>query len=69
MEAGFYSLYTRSRKVAEVEGSAYQFDLPFLSPNDSWKLFQQSIVMPPEGLGIEFVDIGKDIVKNVVGFH
>jgi len=43
--------------------------LPFLSPNDSWKLFQQSIVMPPEGLGIEFVDIGKDIVKNVVGFH
>jgi len=28
-------LTTRSRKVTEVEGSVYQFDLPFLSPNDS----------------------------------
>jgi len=60
-------LTTRSRKVAEVEGSAYQFDLPFLSPNDSWKLFQQSVVMPPKGLGIEFVDVGKDIVKKCGG--
>ena len=60
-------LTTRSRKVAEVEGSAYQFDLPFLSPNDSWKLFQQSVLMPPKGLGIEFVDVGKDIVKKCGG--
>ena len=28
-------LTTRSRKVTEVEGSVYQFNLPFLSPNDS----------------------------------
>jgi len=60
-------LTTRSRKVAEVEGSAYQFDLPFLSPDDSWKLFQQSLAMSPKGLGIEFVDVGKDIVKKCGG--
>ncbi|RLM48897.1 hypothetical protein C2845_PMPSC055761 [Panicum miliaceum] len=60
-------LTSRSRKVAEVEGSAYQFDLPFLSLNDSWELFQQSLVMPPGGLEVEFVDVGKDIVKKCGG--
>ncbi|WVZ88186.1 hypothetical protein U9M48_034733 [Paspalum notatum var. saurae] len=36
-------LTTRNRKVGEVVGSRNQLDLPFLSQDDSWQLFQQSL--------------------------
>ncbi|TVU50670.1 hypothetical protein EJB05_02049, partial [Eragrostis curvula] len=57
----------RSRKVAEIVGSTDQFDLPFLSPDDSWQLFQQSLVIPANGLDLEFVEVGKEIVKKCGG--
>ncbi|KAJ1264609.1 hypothetical protein BS78_08G012500 [Paspalum vaginatum] len=61
-------LTARSRRVAETVGSIDQFDLPFLSPDDSWQLFQQSLVVfPAEGLGLEFLEVGKEIVKKCGG--
>ncbi|KAL6871020.1 hypothetical protein ACP4OV_014868 [Aristida adscensionis] len=60
-------LTTCSRKVAEAVRSRDQFDLPFLSPDDSWQLFKQSLVMPAEGLGLEFAEIGKEIVGKCGG--
>ncbi|CAL5090933.1 unnamed protein product [Urochloa decumbens] len=60
-------LTTRDRNVADVVGSTYQFNLPFLSMDDSWKLFQQSLSMPAEVLELEFVEVGKQIVKKCGG--
>jgi hypothetical protein len=60
-------LTARSRRVAETVGSRDQLALPFLSPDDSWKLFQQSLVIPAAGLQLEFIEVGKDIVKKCGG--
>ncbi|CAO2140681.1 unnamed protein product [Urochloa humidicola] len=60
-------LTARSRRVAETVGSRDQLALPFLSLDVSWKLFQQSLVIPAEDLGLEFVEVGKDIVKKCGG--
>ncbi|CAD6255033.1 unnamed protein product [Miscanthus lutarioriparius] len=60
-------LTARSRRVAETVRSIDQFDLPFLSLDDSWQLFQQSLVIPAEGLDSEFVKVGKEIVKKCGG--
>ncbi|GJM88125.1 hypothetical protein PR202_ga04152 [Eleusine coracana subsp. coracana] len=57
----------RSRKVAETVGSSDQFVLPFLSPDDSWQLFQQSLVIPAKGLELEYVEVGKEIVRKCGG--
>ncbi|KAL6641991.1 hypothetical protein ACP70R_020172 [Stipagrostis hirtigluma subsp. patula] len=60
-------LTTRSSKVAEAVRSIDQFDLPFLSPDDAWQLFQQSLVMPDKGLELKFAEVGKEIVKRCGG--
>ncbi|XP_062202657.1 disease resistance protein RGA2-like [Phragmites australis] len=60
-------LTTRNRKVAETVGSTYQLDLPFLSEDDSWKLFQKSLVVPAKGLEVGFVEVGTKIVKKCGG--
>ncbi|KAF8671268.1 hypothetical protein HU200_049974 [Digitaria exilis] len=60
-------LTARSRIVAESLGSRDEIDLPFLSLDNSWQLFQQSLVIPAEGLGLEFVEVGKEIVKKCGG--
>ncbi|CAD6258550.1 unnamed protein product [Miscanthus lutarioriparius] len=58
-------LTTRNREVAVIVGSTNQFYLPFLSPDDSWKLFQQSLVTPPTGW--DFEEVGKAIVDKCGG--
>ncbi|XP_066339012.1 putative disease resistance protein RGA3 isoform X2 [Miscanthus floridulus] len=58
-------LTTRNREVAVIVGSTNQFYLPFLSPNDSWKLFQQSLVTPPTSW--DFEEVGKAIVDKCGG--
>ncbi|XP_066339021.1 putative disease resistance protein RGA1 [Miscanthus floridulus] len=58
-------LTTRNREVAVIVGSTNQFYLPFLSPDDSWKLFQQSLVTPPAGW--DFEEVGKAIVDKCGG--
>ncbi|KAK8450154.1 hypothetical protein SEVIR_7G317600v4 [Setaria viridis] len=60
-------LTTRSRQVAVTVESTYQFDLPLLSPGDSWQLFQQCLVIPRKGWDFEFEQIGKEIVKKCAG--
>ncbi|GJN13923.1 hypothetical protein PR202_gb00680 [Eleusine coracana subsp. coracana] len=57
----------RSRKVAETVGSSDQLVSPFLSPDDSWQLFQQSLVIPAKGLELEYVEVGKEIVRKCGG--
>ncbi|KAL6871019.1 hypothetical protein ACP4OV_014867 [Aristida adscensionis] len=58
---------TRSSKVAETVGSTDPFHLPFLSSDDSWRLFQQSLIMPMKGWEGEFEEVGKEIVKKCGG--
>ncbi|KAL6658299.1 hypothetical protein ACP70R_003885 [Stipagrostis hirtigluma subsp. patula] len=60
-------LTTRSRRVAEALGSTEQFGLSFLSPSDSWLLFEQSLFMPKQSLEYEFLEVGKEIVKKCGG--
>ncbi|XP_062202662.1 disease resistance protein RGA2-like [Phragmites australis] len=58
-------LTTRNRKVAETVGSTDPFDLPSLSEDDSWKLFQQR--MPAKGLEVGFKEVAKDIMRKCGG--
>jgi len=60
-------LTTRSRKVAKAVRSKDQFDLPFLSLDDSWQLFQQSLILTAKGLEPKFVEVGKEIVRQCGG--
>ncbi|CAL4995822.1 unnamed protein product [Urochloa decumbens] len=60
-------LTTRSSKVAETVGSTDLFDLPPLSLDESWQLFQQSFVMPSKPLEFEFEEVGKEIIKKCGG--
>ncbi|TVU31069.1 hypothetical protein EJB05_22736, partial [Eragrostis curvula] len=60
-------LTTRSKRIGEAVGSTNQFDLPFLSPGDSWQLFKQTLVMPAKGWDFDFDVIGKEIVKKCGG--
>uniref|UniRef100_A0ACD5XS15 Uncharacterized protein n=1 Tax=Avena sativa TaxID=4498 RepID=A0ACD5XS15_AVESA len=60
-------LTTRDGKVAEVVKSAEIFNLPFLSDDDGWKLFQRSSGWDEEDLDPEFIEVGKEIVKKCVG--
>lgn len=47
-------LTTRSRKVAEAVDSSYAYDLPLLSMEDSWKVFQQCFGIAMKALDPEF---------------
>jgi len=60
-------LTTRSREVAVIVGSTNHFDLPLLSPNNSWQLFQQSIIMPATGWNFKLEEVGNQIVKKCGG--
>uniref|UniRef100_A0ACD5YI18 Uncharacterized protein n=4 Tax=Avena sativa TaxID=4498 RepID=A0ACD5YI18_AVESA len=60
-------LTTRDGKVAEVVKSAEIFNLPFLSDDDGWKLFQRSSGWGEEDLDPEFIEVGKEIVKKCAG--
>jgi len=60
-------LTTRNTEVAVIVGSTDQFHLPFLSPDDSWQLFQQSLVTPATGWNFEFEEVGKAIVDKCGG--
>uniref|UniRef100_A0ACD5XSE8 Uncharacterized protein n=2 Tax=Avena sativa TaxID=4498 RepID=A0ACD5XSE8_AVESA len=60
-------LTTRDGKVAEVVKSAEIFNLPFLSDDDGWKLFQRSSGWDEEDLDLEFIEVGKEIVKKCAG--
>ncbi|KAL6595681.1 hypothetical protein ACP70R_048021 [Stipagrostis hirtigluma subsp. patula] len=60
-------LTARSSRVAETVGSTDLFDLPFLSEDDSWQLFQQSFITPAKLLEFEFAEAGKEMVKKCGG--
>uniref|UniRef100_A0ACD5WGD6 Uncharacterized protein n=1 Tax=Avena sativa TaxID=4498 RepID=A0ACD5WGD6_AVESA len=60
-------LTTRDKSVAEAVKSAEVVNLAVLSDDDSWKLFQQSSGWAEEGMDSDFIDVGKDIVKNCAG--
>ncbi|KAJ1273959.1 hypothetical protein BS78_05G026000 [Paspalum vaginatum] len=58
---------TRNRRVAEVMESTELYDLPFLSLDDSWQLFNRSFGPGLKELGYEYQQIGKDIVGKCGG--
>ncbi|WVZ91036.1 hypothetical protein U9M48_037265 [Paspalum notatum var. saurae] len=60
-------LSTRSRKVAEAVDSSCTYDLPLLSVEDSWNVFQQCFGISMKYLDPEFQRIGIDIVKKCGG--
>ncbi|XP_066359463.1 putative disease resistance protein RGA3 isoform X2 [Miscanthus floridulus] len=60
-------LTTRSRKVAEAVDSSYAYDLPFLSKEDSWKVFQQCFGIAMKALDTEFLQVGIEIVNKCGG--
>nr|AAN23086.1 putative rp3 protein [Zea mays] len=60
-------LTTRSRKVAEAVDSSYAYNLPFLSKEDSWKVFQQCFGIALKALDPEFLQTGKEIVEKCGG--
>ncbi|KAL6595661.1 hypothetical protein ACP70R_048001 [Stipagrostis hirtigluma subsp. patula] len=62
-------LTTRDSEVAKKVGSTGtdQFPLPYLSENDSWELFQQSLIMDAKGLELAFIKVGKEIVEKCGG--
>ncbi|TVU49376.1 hypothetical protein EJB05_00684, partial [Eragrostis curvula] len=60
-------LTTRNRKVAEAVDSTCTCDLPFLSKEDSWKVFLGSFGRTMEGLDHEFQQVGTEIVKKCGG--
>ncbi|KAL6640515.1 hypothetical protein ACP70R_021638 [Stipagrostis hirtigluma subsp. patula] len=60
-------LTARSSRVAETVGSTDIFDLPFLSEDDSWQLFQQSLITPAKLLEFGFAEAGKELVKKCGG--
>ena len=60
-------LTTRSRNVAEAVESTILIDLPLLSKDYSWQVFQQSFGNAVKDLGSEFQEVGKDIVNKCGG--
>ncbi|WVZ91042.1 hypothetical protein U9M48_037266 [Paspalum notatum var. saurae] len=60
-------LTSRSRKVAEAVDSTCTYDLPFLSDEDSWKVFKQCFGIAMKYLDPEFQQIGIEIVKKCGG--
>jgi Leucine-rich repeat (LRR) protein len=60
-------LTTRSRKVAEAVESTTPIDLPSLSKDYSWQLFQQSFGNAVKDLDSEFQKVGKEIVNKCSG--
>uniref|UniRef100_A0A804N4T9 Uncharacterized protein n=1 Tax=Zea mays TaxID=4577 RepID=A0A804N4T9_MAIZE len=60
-------LTTRSRKVAEAVDSSYAYDLPLLSMEDSWKVFQQCFGIAMKALDPEFLQSGIEIVEKCGG--
>ncbi|WVZ91565.1 hypothetical protein U9M48_037717 [Paspalum notatum var. saurae] len=60
-------LTTCSRKVAEAVDSTCAYDLPFLSDEDSWNVFQQCFGIAMKCLDPEFQQIGIEIVKKCGG--
>jgi len=60
-------LTSRSRQVAEAVDSTYKYDLPFLSEEVSWEVFQKTFGMSVKNLDTEFLHVGKDIVKKCGG--
>jgi len=60
-------LTTRSRNVAEAVESTTLIDLPLLSKDYSWQVFQQSFGNAVKDLGSEFQEVGKDIVNKCGG--
>ncbi|KAL6597437.1 hypothetical protein ACP70R_046877 [Stipagrostis hirtigluma subsp. patula] len=60
-------LTTRSTRVANKVGSTFQFNLPLLSPDVSWQLFQQRLGILGRSLEPELVMDGKEIVKKCGG--
>jgi hypothetical protein len=57
-------LTTRSRNVAGTVESTTAMDLPLLSKDYSWQVFQQSFGNAVKDLGSEFQEVGKDIVNK-----
>ncbi|KAL6595656.1 hypothetical protein ACP70R_047996 [Stipagrostis hirtigluma subsp. patula] len=60
-------LTTRNTRVAEKVRSTYQLNLPLLSLDVSWQLFQQNIGILGKSLESEVVMVGKEIVKKCGG--
>ncbi|KAJ1266088.1 hypothetical protein BS78_08G124300 [Paspalum vaginatum] len=60
-------LITRSRKVAQAVDSKCTYDLPFLSDEDSWNVFQQCFGVAMKYLDPEFRQIGIEIVNKCGG--
>ncbi|KAJ1266095.1 hypothetical protein BS78_08G125000 [Paspalum vaginatum] len=60
-------LTTRSRKVAEAVDSTYTYDIPFLSAEDSWKVFHQCFGISMKALDAEFLKVGTEIVNKCGG--
>uniref|UniRef100_A0A0E0RD47 NB-ARC domain-containing protein n=1 Tax=Oryza rufipogon TaxID=4529 RepID=A0A0E0RD47_ORYRU len=60
-------LTTRDQGVAEAVESTCTYKLAFLSDEDSWNLFQQSLRLAAKGLPSEFVEIGREIIKKCGG--
>nr|XP_025878681.1 putative disease resistance protein RGA3 [Oryza sativa Japonica Group] len=60
-------LTARSRKVAEAVDSTYTFDMPFLSEDNSQKVFEQNLGSAAIGLDPEFLQIGTEIMKKCSG--
>ncbi|CAD6254751.1 unnamed protein product [Miscanthus lutarioriparius] len=60
-------LTTRSRNVAEAVESTTLIDLPLLSKDYSWQVFQQSFGNAVKDLGSEFQEVGKDTVNKCGG--
>jgi Leucine-rich repeat (LRR) protein len=60
-------LTTRSRNVATTVESTAVIDLPLLSKDYSWQVFQQSFGNAVKDLDSEFQEVGKEIVNKCGG--
>ena len=60
-------LTTRNQSVANAVESKVVFKLAFLSEEESWSFFLKSCGWIEEDLGYDFIEVGKDIVKQCGG--
>uniref|UniRef100_A0A0E0MJ35 AAA+ ATPase domain-containing protein n=1 Tax=Oryza punctata TaxID=4537 RepID=A0A0E0MJ35_ORYPU len=60
-------LTTRDQEVAEAVESICICKLAFLSDEDSWNFFQQTIGLAAEDLSSELIEVGRDIVNKCGG--
>ncbi|CAL4905524.1 unnamed protein product [Urochloa decumbens] len=60
-------LTARSKKVAEAVDSTYTYDLPFLSKEESWKVFKQCFGIAMKALDPEFEQVRIEIVNKCGG--